>query len=375
MECPVRQAMNTVSGPAPGQFRALSGWGIAGPGFFRLSLATIVVLSHLSKLAIGTAAVELFFALSGFWIYRLYDRKYSRTANPGLVFVTSRMMRLLPVFLLFNFACLALHFHLHDKVAAGTRLRDMLPNFIIIGYAGLPEKPMVPAWSLDIELQFYLLFPLLFPLIKWMRGMTGAAVCAAALCLGGAYMAVVLHDDSTLVLPYMGFFLLGVFAAKSNAQPSRALVSTGASIAIVGLAVVVALPSLRGIAMHTIDDRMFPWNRAFNFVFALLLTPLALSSVHQRSGSRDRMLGDLSFTVYCSHWLAKIIGEHYLSNLSRMEKAPAVVLLLVITYAASVWLLIRVDRPINRWRERWVASQQGAPSLRAPRPVPTGTSG
>ena len=55
----------------------------SGPGFFRLFLAAAVVVSHLSNLEIGRPAVFAFFALSGFWVMRMYDEKYAASGDAG----------------------------------------------------------------------------------------------------------------------------------------------------------------------------------------------------------------------------------------------------------------------------------------------------
>lgn len=44
-----------------------------GPGQFRIFLAALVVLSHLSSLGIGRPAVFTFFMLSGYWVLRMYE--------------------------------------------------------------------------------------------------------------------------------------------------------------------------------------------------------------------------------------------------------------------------------------------------------------
>ena len=72
------------------------------PGSFRFILANVVIISHFSMFGIGTAAVELFFVLSGYWVYRLFDTRYMRAHSPASVFISSRFLRIAPMFLLFN---------------------------------------------------------------------------------------------------------------------------------------------------------------------------------------------------------------------------------------------------------------------------------
>jgi peptidoglycan/LPS O-acetylase OafA/YrhL len=338
---------------------------------FRLFLASVVVLSHFTKLSVGTAAVELFFVLSGFWIYRMFDGKYRHAARPGTLFVASRIMRILPVFLIFNTLTLALHFAWRDHVAASQSAIDIIPNVIVIGYASLPFRPMVPAWSLDIEMQFYLLFPFIFSVMRNAHRNVWA-VSLTILAASGAYMSVTLLQDETQnLLPFIGFFVLGMFCAHTRWHPSRRLAGGAALLCAGGLAVVLALPSLRGLALVTINQTEFAWNNPMNFAVAVLLAPLALCSVYGKSSRRDRLLGDMSYVVYCSHWLAVLLADHCLSELNRFAKAPALVVLIIATYLASLIVLVYVDRPIGRWRERWIDNYlRSSDNVRAVRALP-----
>ena len=262
-------------------------------------------------------------------------------------------MRLLPVFLLFNGLAIILHISLHDQVADNQSLLDSVPNLLVIGYASLPARPMVPAWSLDIELQFYAIFPVIFAIMTKMERYAWS-VALSALAVGTVYMAFVLRGDPHNVLPYIGFFLVGVLSAKNLWRPSGRLVAMLALLAVVLLAVVVSVPPLRGLSMFEVDETRFVWNTAMNVGLALLLTPLALASAYGRSSRRDRMLGEMSYVVYCSHWLAVILFHHYLSNSAPMTKASLLVALIASIYAVSFVVLIYFDMPIGRWRERWI---------------------
>ena len=323
------------------------------PGLFRLLLASVVVVSHFSKLAIGTAAVHLFFALSGYWIYRMYAAKYRLAKYPELLFVASRLMRLLPVFLLFNTIAWLIHVGWGDRVAQATTGWAWIPNVLILGYASLPRHPMVPAWSLDIELQFYLLFPLIFPLLRsspsrswWLGGLL--------LLVGGCYMGVFTQTDAVYVLPYGGFFLLGVVMAQIRTPPSPWLVRCTTALCAASLGAILLNPAWRGLAVHSVDAAEFEWNTGLNFALALLLTPFALSTVFRRSTNLDRTLGELSYVVYCSHWIGVMLATELLSEASRWVKAPLIAGMLVLTYAVSLLVLEYIDRPIGRWRERWI---------------------
>jgi len=70
------------------------------PGAFRLALAYAVFVSHTLPLKLGLAAVFLFFALSGFWIFQMWTERYAFTQAPYRTFIVSRFWRLIPGFYL-----------------------------------------------------------------------------------------------------------------------------------------------------------------------------------------------------------------------------------------------------------------------------------
>jgi len=75
------------------------------PGAMRLLLALIVIAVHYSQLAklpirlvpLDAVSVYGFFFLSGFWVCRLWDQKYSQTRAPLLTFYVSRTLRIYPL--------------------------------------------------------------------------------------------------------------------------------------------------------------------------------------------------------------------------------------------------------------------------------------
>ena len=75
---------------------------LSSPGLFRLLLACVVFAQHSTRLVLGGMAVFLFFALSGFWINRMWTEKYGKSDTPARTFYISRAWRLLPAFWIAN---------------------------------------------------------------------------------------------------------------------------------------------------------------------------------------------------------------------------------------------------------------------------------
>lgn len=132
------------------------------PGLFRLLLAFVVVIHHSFPLRLGAWAVGMFFVLSGFWISRMWRSKYSQTASPYRTFVISRWWRIAPLFVVVQ-AIAAVLVWSGLMQASGGVLADWrwwVTQPTVIGSTQF-GRLLPPSWSLDVEMQFYLVAPII----------------------------------------------------------------------------------------------------------------------------------------------------------------------------------------------------------------------
>jgi peptidoglycan/LPS O-acetylase OafA/YrhL len=132
----------------------------------------------------GYVAVGMFFVLSGFILAYTYSKPPLRTRS----FLTARFARIYPVYVLglvLALPAVVFPWRHHHLPPTGTAIGSLvLPVFLL--QAWHPSYALVfngPGWSLSAETFFYLMFPLLIPMI---RGRTrpqllGALVIAGAL--------------------------------------------------------------------------------------------------------------------------------------------------------------------------------------------------
>jgi peptidoglycan/LPS O-acetylase OafA/YrhL len=126
----------------------------------------------------GAAGVDLFFALSAFLITSILLREQQQTGGISLRhFYLRRILRIWPLY----FLVVAL-----GAVLAHTVAGQNLPWYYVAGYLlfagnwvhavfGRPESVCSPLWTVSIEEQFYLLWPLLMKMLR-RRGMIVAAM-------------------------------------------------------------------------------------------------------------------------------------------------------------------------------------------------------
>jgi len=252
------------------------------PGLFRLVLAFAVVVSHASRFDIGRLAVLLFFYLSGYWVSRVYLSEFD--GRRWLSFYIGRWLRIAPLYFIVMFAA---------------ALFRVLPvsweNLTLIGVDTTHRDPTGVAWSLDIELQFYLLLPLAFA-IRWPRG---AILPALGVLTALGWW---LHDRLGLgsALMYLPVFALGTLNAQTRWVPTSKTALM--SLAAFGLltAAIAAMPAtevfLDKTKPHPFDQ---DW---FSMIWMLPLVPYIACSLAQKSSRFDRDVGNWSYPLYLVHY-------------------------------------------------------------------------
>jgi peptidoglycan/LPS O-acetylase OafA/YrhL len=135
----------------------------------------LVVLFHagVSALAGGFVGVDVFFVLSGFFITAMLARELEATGDVDInAFYTRRALRLLPALLVTLLVTLGAVFWLYapiDRAAIASHARAVAMyggNLTLakdaVDYFSTGDNPLLHTWSLAVEEQFYLIWPLLF---------------------------------------------------------------------------------------------------------------------------------------------------------------------------------------------------------------------
>jgi peptidoglycan/LPS O-acetylase OafA/YrhL len=131
-------------------------------------VAILLVLAfHFRLIPGGWLGVDIFFVLSGFLITTLLAEEWQRRGSISLKhFYLRRALRLLPAFLTLLMCYLLISLLFPPAAGMGARLREVLvAACYVANWPGLHQTNMPVlghTWSLSVEEQFYLLWPLLF---------------------------------------------------------------------------------------------------------------------------------------------------------------------------------------------------------------------
>lgn len=345
---------------------------LTGPGFLRLALALIVVFHHSTKyLKIGEFAVFAFFMLSGYWIHKMYKEKYNHLENPYYAFLTSRWLRIYPTYI-FNLLLVFLIIFVFkwspeglQAYAQGGDARFWFSNLLLLSYNQLPVPLMflVPAWSLDIELQFYIVFPLIFLWLSRYKPVWVYLTFFAVSVIANTLLEPIFHGT---VVTGIHFFLIGSLLYVTDYKPSRKVVNLSALLFIGLLSINYLHPVLRANMFASSRDLMWlgmNYHGLLNTLLAIAVIPILASNVKQPSPPTDRLLGNLSYDIYLFHWVLALPYNYFFAELPFGQRLPYFFIYFLLTLVGSYFIYKLVDEPVERLRKRWIKETKKPVSL------------
>jgi peptidoglycan/LPS O-acetylase OafA/YrhL len=338
----------------------------------------------------GFLGVDIFFVLSGYLITGLLLTEYQRTQRIGLAgFWARRVRRLVPALVVVLLAVIAWIWWATPPESYPARRTDLfwtigyLANWHLIGTgddyfaAFTTASPLRHAWSLAVEEQFYLVWPLLVAGLLWLgtraaRGTRWRLLPLAAAAGGAALLSVwVMASAYQALAPSAAYYntfgrvqelfagvLLAVAFAQVRAHGRPGWLAVVPRRAATGLA--LAAGACLVVALCTLHDDWPGYYRGGAFVVSLL-TAVLIGGVElrPRSGLAQALswrpavaLGRISYGVYLWHWpvLLAIPIEAQASPGQEAEHQAQRVALTLVLATLSFWL---VERPVLRER-RWL---------------------
>jgi peptidoglycan/LPS O-acetylase OafA/YrhL len=278
-----------------------------------------VVLFHLGAQWIpgGFVGVDTFFVISGYLITGILWREMN--PEPGdprrfsiWVFYQRRALRILPALVVVFAAVVVTSAFVQSPAAQAALGSQVLAATLFVSnfyfwqnedyFAADPSsQPLLHTWSLAVEEQFYLLFPLLLLLVaRWMRQRVLLVLSAIIALSLAASIVVTAHEPGTAfyLLPTRAWEL-GAGALLAVWQLRRGRTSSNPWIAAVGLVLVVG-------SVFLIDKSMpFPGAVAIAPVLgAALLIGWARGTWVGRVLEFSPLIyiGTISYSLYLWHW-------------------------------------------------------------------------
>ena len=329
----------------------------------------------------GFLGVDVFFVLSGFLITSLLLDELGRRGRIALAgFWIRRARRLLPALIVMVLAVVVARTLFPAE--ATTTLRDdaVAAFFWVANWAfvaqktdyfsqGSPPSPLQHTWSLGVEEQYYVFWPLLVIAVAaafGARARWGVFALATVGAAGSAVAAILLASDAEVNRVYFGTdtrvqaLLVGAAAAALLVRDWSVLTTGGTlirtrwrrwaagALSVLGLAMLAALT-------HYATGSARDFRTGLLIVVALaavlVVAPVALDQggpVARALAWRPLVwLGAISYGVYLWHWPIFLALNGERTGWSGWRLFALRCAVTVAVAAASWWLL---EQPIRRWR-------------------------
>lgn len=344
------------------------------------ALAVIGVLAfHDNRLNGGFLGVDLFFALSGFLITTLLIDELQQTNTIDLIgFWGRRLRRLLPAVMVL-LVVVVVFFRLfadtgqwiiarNDVVWSQFYMANWQQIYSGSGYWDAFAAPSAfeHLWSLAIEEQFYLVWPILV-IIGWRIGRARGLVALTSIGIVASFVAMLaIYNGGDPTRVYMGtdtrsFSLLcGAFVAL---PAIRQFITTGIQkFRTIASGLTIVLILIIGFMWFTVDGQsqwLFRGGLFAHSIASALLAILVASS----SGKFSLVfswrplayIGRLSYELYLWHWPVFIFCTSERLNVNDLMLTT---IRLAITFALSIASYYLIEQPI-RHQAKWVHGSQG----------------
>ena len=344
----------------------------------------LVVLNHLwpEHLSGGFIGVDIFFVISGYLITSHLRREIETTAGIRLArFWARRAIRLLPAamtVLLFSVLVTTVWLPVTNRqsafdqiAAAGTYFLNWLLAASSLDYfaQGAALSPVTHYWSLSVEEQFYIVWPVLLLLgavatrrRRTSRVRTTVLVATIALVGGASFMWAV---TSVSTRPDAAYFETAGRAWEFAAGALIAFIPT-LSVKFRALAIPAVWAAWGALALAAYffgPESGVPGLKALVPVLATAAILWAGDikhpwAPHDLTSFRPiQILGDISYSLYLWHWPLIIAAPFALDrDITAKDKLVVLALALMLAFVTKTW----IEDPPQRlaksrgWKPRWI---------------------
>jgi peptidoglycan/LPS O-acetylase OafA/YrhL len=343
----------------------------------------IVVLFHAFPAQVpgGFIGVDVFFVISGYLITAIALRRIRNGTFNFFEFYKSRVYRLFPTLIIVLTACMIAgwFFMLADELEnLGSHVfwsTIFSENFLLMkeyGYfdARSEAKPLLHLWSLAVEEQFYLVFPLFFLFLRLSNGQSAFRLITAIAVAGSFVYATYKYPLNPIVAYYSlssraweilsGSLLAGAlssFSVENTSLPKRRYLNDQmvgrllpSCISLIGAALI-----LTSILTASKTSQFPGWSAASGVAGSILLIACGPSAIVNRAFLGNPVLvfiGLISYSLYLWHWPLLSFVRIVWVDPSSMLLGIAILVSVLLSIATFVF----IENPIKRSRRGPVAT-------------------
>jgi peptidoglycan/LPS O-acetylase OafA/YrhL len=311
----------------------------------------------------GSFGVDLFFALSSFLITELLIREYEKTKKlNAFAFYARRALRILPLYYFFVLLTIFVFPYLFDNESLGLPhtigFLTIFANWTCV-FFGYPSSVAAPLWSVAVEEQFYLAFPLLVMLFG-VKNLKTLAFCFIGIALISRFLLLFIEplplgvwcNTFARLDPIAGGIFLALLFRSGKLKPISATLNR-------------IVLCIFGFGLYVLAVRFFDF-AGTNSLFLYPLTALASvliiwSAISPKLIDVKRYkiiidLGRISYGLYVFHMLAIKISGLILESLV-ISQTLFTILRFLLAFCLTVILAIIsyniLEKPFLKFKKRF----------------------
>ena len=336
-------------------------------GLRAVSVVAVLLFHALPQLMPGGfLGVDLFFVLSGFLITSIVSSKLGKREFRYGEYLLARIFRLMPALLVIVGITLIGSYFLHDpKMALDTSTSSLsvvsyVSNFFFWMTSGYFDgaahlKPLLHTWSLAVEVQYYILLPLILIIIRYFERHISYHIIYLGLIFLSLLLSISVFSEYPMTVFYMmpfrlWEFLVGGYVATLRTHFSASMLpmifrsestfNPSAILAYVGF-------TLLSVTLYTGSSQNYYSNIMVVFGIAMYLTfATNYFSLSKALSIRPVVfIGSISYSIYLCH---QPVFSFFRYIYSGHIDIGSFIFLTLVTFFLSIAMFKFVEQPFRR---------------------------
>lgn len=319
----------------------------------------------------GFWGVELFFVISGFILALPFARMYFKLAEPVRIksYLLRRLTRLEPPYIILMTGLLFANVYMFGKLQIGEALKSYISSLFYVHnfIYGKGTHPLlnIVAWSLEIEVQFYLLAPLLCSVFAIRKALLRRVLLCASI-VAFTLLAPWLSLEFISLANYIQYFLTGLLLADFYLAKPTAPRPVNIGMEMLGIILFAGQWLLNARELESKTAVMLWQLLQLAMLFGFYYLVLVAGRCSWVSTAWFTMIGGMCYTIYLIHYpLISLAGNILIkvsfSPYSYINIGIVLLILVLLILVCSAIFYLLIERPCmdKEWTKKLAAKFRG----------------